>query len=410
MGQHSRSWCTTGKELVRTATCNIMGTNTRRSSVRRRMAKEYQDGNPCICIEKAVYRFQFTWMAWKERAKKPVKSPCGESWSARSILEEPTQITDQVFLGCTQRECETNHIFMTEKIKLTQQTVSSSTSTVTQLNIDTKHTVISWSYDMQRHAQISNNTPENLDKMSTPCSDDHQCKHEELATVGWLSEVCSPIVPQCLHQARIDRPDILWTVIFFRRDRSISCIHHAGNRGQYCHVGKKASGCKLGLFQDADFVGDIPRTCKNKQPFRKAAPQPKIISRDAGLLVEGIPALRRESWCENKNTNIMSNERKPIGASKTSITYHLAHTFPASVHRFLVFEDSEAVIKIIVEARKESPRWDTFPGLTELILTGYLIKPILTRPSKPNMWTPTDVLTKVSFWQERWLNWHKCSI
>ena len=42
-----------------------------------------------------------------------------------------------------------------------------------------------------------------------------------------------------------------------RLARLTSYIHHIGNYRQYCHVGNKASECTLGLFQDADFAGDL---------------------------------------------------------------------------------------------------------------------------------------------------------
>ena len=48
-----------------------------------------------------------------------------------------------------------------------------------------------------------------------------------------------------------------------------------------------------------------------------------------------------------------------------------------------VFEDNEAVIKMIIEGR--SP---TFPGLTELRLIGCLIESIWTPKSKSNTLTP----------------------
>ena len=45
--------------------------------------------------------------------------------------------------------------------------------------------------------------------------DDHPFKEEEeeeMGSVGKLSKVCSQIVQKCLYLARIDRPDILWSV------------------------------------------------------------------------------------------------------------------------------------------------------------------------------------------------------
>ena len=37
----------------------------------------------------------------------------------------------------------------------------------------------------------------------------------------------------------------------------ISYIHHTCDYKQYCHVGNTAKQCRLGLFQDSDFAGDL---------------------------------------------------------------------------------------------------------------------------------------------------------
>ena len=42
-----------------------------------------------------------------------------------------------------------------------------------------------------------------------------------------------------------------------RLSRLISCIHHTSEYKQYCHVGSTAKQCRLELFQDSDFAGDL---------------------------------------------------------------------------------------------------------------------------------------------------------
>ena len=37
----------------------------------------------------------------------------------------------------------------------------------------------------------------------------------------------------------------------------ISYIHHTSEIKQYCHVGNTARQCRLGLFQDSDFAGNL---------------------------------------------------------------------------------------------------------------------------------------------------------
>ena len=115
-----------------------------------------------------------------------------------------------------------------------------------------------------------NKSTQQLYKVSTPCIDDHHFKKEETKSVGELSTTCSQIVLKCLYLARIGRPDILWSVNKLARsitkwtkacdkrlNRLISYIHHTSEYKQYCHVGNTAKQCRLGLFQDSDFAGDL---------------------------------------------------------------------------------------------------------------------------------------------------------
>ena len=100
--------------------------------------------------------------------------------------------------------------------------------------------------------------------------DDLEFKEEENESVGELSTVCSQIVLKYLYLARIGRPDILWSENNLARAvtkwtkardkclaRLISYIHHTSEYKQHCHVGNTAQQCRLGLFQDSDFDGDL---------------------------------------------------------------------------------------------------------------------------------------------------------
>ena len=136
----------------------------------------------------------------------------------------------------------------------------------------------SWSYDMEGHAkkrverycELANKTVEQLYKVATPCLDDHHFNGEENGSVGDLSIVCSRIVLTCLHLARIGRPDILWSANKLAHAvtkwtkacdkplaRLIAYIHHTSEFRQYCYVGNTAQHCRLVLFQDSDFAGDL---------------------------------------------------------------------------------------------------------------------------------------------------------
>ena len=42
-----------------------------------------------------------------------------------------------------------------------------------------------------------------------------------------------------------------------RLARLISYIHHTSEYRQYCYVGNTVQHCRLGLFQDSEFAGDL---------------------------------------------------------------------------------------------------------------------------------------------------------
>ena len=207
---------------------------------------------------------------------------------------------------------------------------------------------------MERYCELANKTTQQLYKVSTTCIDDHHFKEEELKSVGELSQVCSQIVLKCLYLARLGRPDILWSVNKFARSitkwtntfdkglsRLISYIHHTCEYKQHCHVGNTAKQCRLGLTQDSVFAGDLedsksssggkhfttmqtfqdsdfagrmgglrinfkwtlmcirePHVRSNKLDVKKkqtavshSSTESEIISLDAGLRLDGIPAL-----------------------------------------------------------------------------------------------------------------------
>ena len=167
-------------------------------------------------------------------------------------------------------------------------------------------------------------TTQQLYKVSTPCIEDHQFKEEELKSVGDLSKVSSQNVLKCLYLTRIGRPDILWSVNKLARSttkctkacdkrlsRVISHIHHTCDYKQYCHVGNTAKQCRLGLFQDSDFAGDLEDSkstsggtlfifgshtfvpiswmCKKQTAVSHSSTESEIISLDTGLRLDGLP-------------------------------------------------------------------------------------------------------------------------
>ena len=179
---------------------------------------------------------------------------------------------------------------------------------------------------VERYCQLANKTTQQLYKVSTPCIDNHHFKLEETTSVGELSNTCSQIVLKCLYLARIGRPDILWSVNKLARSRTkwtkacdkllnrfISCIHHTSEYKQYCHVGHTAKQCRLGLFQDSDFAGDLEDSkstsggtlcvfgshtfvpiswmCKKQTSVSHSSTESEIICLETGLRLDGLPAL-----------------------------------------------------------------------------------------------------------------------
>ena len=81
-------------------------------------------------------------------------------------------------------------------------------------------------------------------------------------------------------------------------------------------MGNTAKQCRLGLFQDSDFAGDLEDSkstsggtlcvfgshtfvpiswmCKKQTSFSHSSTESEIISLDTGLILDGLPAL--ELW------------------------------------------------------------------------------------------------------------------
>ena len=105
-----------------------------------------------------------------------------------------------------------------------------------------------------------------------------------------------------------------WTKACDKRlNRLISYINHTCEFRQYCYVGNTSKQCRLGLFQDSDFAGDLDNSkstsggtlcvfrshkfvpiswmCKKQTSVSHSSTESSIISLDAGLRLDGIPAL-----------------------------------------------------------------------------------------------------------------------
>ena len=133
-------------------------------------------------------------------------------------LGEPTSFLDHVYLGCTQRQCETSKDTVDNYRTMFESRISA--GGLEKLPFSQNIRISSSSCDMvghakkcvERYCELANKTTQQLYKVSTPCIDDHHFKEEETKSVGELSTTCSQIVLKCLYLTRIGRPDILWSV------------------------------------------------------------------------------------------------------------------------------------------------------------------------------------------------------
>ena len=186
--------------------------------------------------------------------------------------------------------------------------------------------------------------------------------------------------------------------------RLISYIHHTCEYKQFCHLGNTAKQCRLGLFQDSDFAGDLEDSistsggtlcvfgshtfvriswmCKKQTSVSHNSTDSQIISLNAGLRLDGIPAL--DLWdlivAVLGNTNQSHKERGDPFMNKREVrsTPHTSEKRKQSQgvindldkvdfissnvnssHQealLYIFEDNEAVIKMMKKERSPTMR------------------------------------------------------
>ena len=250
--------------------------------------------------------------------------------------------------------------------------------------------------------------------------------------------------------ARIGRPDILWSVNKLARsttkwtkacdkrlNRLISYIHHTSEYKQYCHVGNTAKQCRLGLFQDSDFAGDLEdskstsgRTlcvfgshtfvpiswmCKKQTSVSHSSTESEIISLDTGLRLDGLLAL--ELWdlvvsVFGNTSHISDRTGKPVNGKDKSHNKieAMQDIIPSNVQSarqealLYVFEDNEAVIKMIKKGRSPTMK---HVSRTDRVALDWLFDRINLDPKIQIKYIDTknqlaDILTKGNFTRDEW--------
>ena len=226
-----------------------------------------------------------------------------------------------------------------------------------------------------------------------------------------------------------------------RLNRLISYIHHTcEHKKQCCHVGNTAKQCRLRLFQDSDFAGDLEDSkstsgatlcifgsntfvpiswmCKKQTSVSHSSTESEIISLDAGLRMDGISAL--DLWNLivtglHGNTNQSKQAQGNLSTSPTrkkipgkidvldNVDVVSSNANSSRNEAMLcIFED--IVIKIIIKGR--SPTMRHVPEPTELLLIGCLTESTWTPRSKIKYIDTknqlADILTKESFTRDEW--------
>ena len=157
-------------------------------------------------------------------------------------------------------------------------------------------------------------------------------------------------------------------------------------------MGNNAKQCRLGLFQDSDFAGDLEDSkstsggtlcifgshtfvpiswmCKKQTSVSHSSTESEIISLDTGLRLDGLFAL--ELWdlivsVFGNISHISDRTGKPVnGKNKSYNKINVVHdidSVPSNVQSarqealLYVFEDNEAVIKMIMKGRSPTMRY-----------------------------------------------------
>ena len=264
--------------------------------------------------------------------------------------------------------------------------------------------------------------------------DAHHFKEEELNSVGNLSKICSQIVLKCLYLARIGRPDILWSVNKLARsitkwtkacdkslNRLISYIHHTCEKKQYCHVGNTAKQCRLGLFEDSDFAGDLEDSkstsggtlcifgshtfvplswmCKKQTSVSHSSTESEIMSLD-------LPGNTNQSKQVQGDPKKSPTRKKiPGKIDLNSVDFVSSNANSSRQEAVLyIFEDNETVIKMIIKVRSPTMR---HVSRTHRVALDWLFDGINLDPKIQIKYIDTknqlaDILTKGHFTRDEW--------
>ena len=157
----------------------------------------------CLFVHREKGLFLSVYVDDKKLAgKKQNLDPMWKVLNKEVDLGEPTSFLDHVYLGCTQRQCETSKDIVDNYRTMFESRISAGEiEKLPTLKIFVVlHGLMTWLV-MQRSVwnDIVSWRTRRLYKVSTPCIDDHHFKEEETKSIGELSNTCSQIVLKCLY-------------------------------------------------------------------------------------------------------------------------------------------------------------------------------------------------------------------
>ena len=190
-------------------------------------------------------------------------------------------------------------------------------------------------------------------------------------------------------------------------------------------MGNTAKQCRLGLFQDSDFAGDLEDSkstsggtlcifgshtfvpiswmCKKQTSVSHSSTESEIISLDTGLRLDGLPAL--ELW--DLIVSVFSGKNKSHNKINDVHDIDLVPSNVQSASRealLYVFKDNEAVIKMIMKGRSPTMR---HVSRTHRVALDWLFDRINLDPQIQIKYIVTknqlaDILTKGNFTRDEW--------
>ena len=207
-------------------------------------------------------------------------------------------------------------------------------------------------------------------------------------------------------------------------------------------MGNTAKQCRLGLFQDSDFAGDLEDSkstsggslcvfgshtfvsiswmCKKQTAVSHSSTEFEIISLDTGLRLDGLPALELWDLIVSVLGNISRVSDRSGKPESDDHKHHKSHnkidamqdidSVPSNVQSarqealLYVFEDNEAVIKMIIKGRSPTTR---HVSRTHRVALDWLFDRINLDPKIQIKYIDTknqlaDILTKGNFTRDEW--------